>query len=70
MSLVLGIAARFGAGTGMFLSLNYMLLQNRFLPGYDGTLLIAQLVLLMGASGRAFGIDRYLHRRWPRIALW
>lgn len=72
VSLFFGIAARFGAGVGAFLSLNYALLQGRhlYLPGLDGTLFWAQLVLLMGAAGRALGVDRYLHRRWPGILLW
>ena len=70
VSLLLGAGTRFGASVGMFLSLNYMLLQNRFFPGYDGTLFVAQLVLLLSASGRAFGADAYLHRRWPRPAVW
>ena len=69
VSLLLGTASRFGAGVGMFLSLNYMLLQNRFFPGYDGTLLVAQLALLLGASGRALGVDGYLQLRWPRVPL-
>ena len=70
VSLLLGTASRFGAGVAMFLSLNYMLLQNRFFPGYDGTLFVAQLVLLLGASGRFLGIDGYLHKRWPKVPLW
>ena len=70
VSLVLGAASRVGAGVGMFLSINYILLQSRFFPGYDGTLLVAQFVLLLGASGRVLGADGYLYRRWPRAPIW
>ena len=70
VSLVLGITSRLGAGVGMFLSINYLFLQNRFFPGYDGTLLVAQFVLLLGASGRVLGADGYLQRRWPGVPLW
>lgn len=70
VSLLLGAGTRLGAGVGMFLSLNYMLLQSRFFPGYDGTLFVAQMVLFIGAAGRAGGVDAYLHRRWPSAQIW
>ena len=70
LSILIGDAFRLGAGTGIFLRLNYMLLQSRFFPGYDGTLLVAQVDLLMGGSGRMLGVDQYPQRRWPRWGIW
>lgn len=70
LSILLGVATRLGSGVGMFLSLNYMFLQGRFFPGYDGTLFCAQLVLLLAAAGRVLGADHFLHRRWPAVRIW
>jgi hypothetical protein len=36
----------------------------------DAAVFFSALVCLLGAAGRAWGIDSYLARRWPRIWLW
>lgn len=69
--LFLGILTRFGAGVGMFLSLNFALLQARaiWLPGLDAALLWIQLVLLLTAAGRSLGVDYFLHKNFPSFKL-
>ena len=72
VSLLLGVATRLGAAVSMWLALNYSLL-------YDQSFLIASgnttyfwmgFLFLVAPAGRAFGVDYWLHRRWPRIPCW
>ena len=73
ISLLTGTLTRLGAGIAMLLFLNYMLAKGRLFwspDSEDAAVFFAALVVLLGASGRSFGVDRYLHRRWPRGWLW
>ncbi len=73
LSLLTGTLTRLGAGIALFLFLNYMLAKGRLFwspDSEDAALFFAALVVLLGAAGRAFGVDRYLHRRWSRGWLW
>lgn len=73
LSLLTGTLTRLGAGIAMFLFLNYMLAKGRLFwspDSEDAAVFVAALVVLLGAAGRSFGVDRYLHRRWPRGWLW
>ncbi len=73
LSLILGIATRLGAGLAMFLVLNYMLLKGAWFwtpSSNDAAFFVIGLVVMLGAAGRAFGIDYLLAARWPRIGLW
>jgi hypothetical protein len=33
-------------------------------------MLIIAVAVFAGRAGRAFGVDYYLARRWPRLPLW
>jgi len=73
LSLLTGTLTRLGAGIAMFLFLNYMLAKGRIFwspDSEDAAVFFSALVVLLGAAGRSFGVDRYLHRRWPRAWLW
>lgn len=73
LSLIFGIATRLGAGLAMFLVLNYMLMKGAWLwtpSSNDAAFFVIGLVVMVGAAGRAFGIDSVLARRWPRLLLW
>lgn len=73
LSLLTGTLTRLGAGVAMFLFLNYMLAKGRIFwspDSEDAAVFFAALVVLLGAAGRSLGVDRYLHRRWPRGWLW
>lgn len=77
--LLVGLATRAAALGGIFLTLNYLLLngagqlvpdQSPFTFGSnDPVFVLAGVTLMVGAAGRAFGADRYLHRLFPRIPI-
>ncbi len=73
VALITGTVTRLAAGTTAFMMLNFMLLKGRWFwmgSSNDAAFFFIALVVLLGAAGRAFGVDYYLVRRWPRVALW
>ncbi|MEE9207489.1 MAG: DoxX family protein [Gemmatimonadota bacterium] len=71
VSLFFGLASRVGAAVAAFLFLNYGLMGG---PGMSfqvhGILILILFVTVKWQSGRRFGGDRFLHRRWPSIKVW
>ena len=66
ISLLFGIATRFGAAIAMFLFLNYMLAKGRWFwspDSEDAAVFFSAFVCLLGSAGLAWGIDGYLARR-------
>jgi uncharacterized membrane protein YphA (DoxX/SURF4 family) len=73
ISLLLGIGTRVGAAIAMFLFLNFMLAKGRLFwspDSEDAAVFLSALVCLLGAAGRACGIDSFLARRWPTARWW
>lgn len=73
VSLILGAASRLGAGTAVFLSLNYALVQGRNplrFSGWDSVYMWLAVIMLLGSAGRCLGVDQYLAKRWPDVPLW
>ena len=72
VTLTLGLMTRLGAAVGMFLAFNYACLYgNTLLPVGGNWLYFCYLIpVLIGAAGRSFGIDYWLHRRWPHLPIW
>lgn len=72
ITLTLGMATRLGAAVGMILAANYACLYgNPLMPVGGNWLYVAYLLpVLLGAAGRSFGVDYWLHRRWPTSWLW
>lgn len=73
ISLLFGVATRAGAAIAMFLFLNYLFAKGRLFwspDSEDAAVFFNALVCLLGAAGRAWGIDSYLAKRWPRVWLW
>lgn len=72
ISLLFGVATRFGAAVAMLLATNYALLygQNFLVPSGNTQYLWVSFVFLVLAAGRSFGVDYWLHRRWPKVPLW
>jgi uncharacterized membrane protein YphA (DoxX/SURF4 family) len=73
LSLLFGIATRAGAAIAMLLFLNYMLAKGRMFwspDSEDAAVFFSALVVGLAAAGRSFGVDAFLHRRWPRVPLW
>jgi len=73
LSLLFGIATRAGAAIAMLLFVNYMLAKGRMFwspDSEDAAVFFSALVVGLAAAGRSFGVDAFLHRRWPRVPLW
>jgi thiosulfate dehydrogenase [quinone] large subunit len=73
LSLLTGTLTRLGAAVAMLLFLNYMLAEGRTFwspDSEDAALIMIGLTLFLGRAGRAWGIDSYLARGWPRSPLW
>lgn len=73
LALVLGVGTRLAAGVMMFVVLNYMSLKGAWFwhpSSNDAAFFMIGVVLIMGAAGRAYGVDYFLSRRWPRIPIW
>jgi uncharacterized membrane protein YphA (DoxX/SURF4 family) len=73
ISLLTGTLTRLGAAVAGFLFLNYMFGEGRIFwspDSEDAALIFICVVLFFGRAGRAFGIDSYLTKRWPKSRLW
>lgn len=73
LALLAGIATRLAAGMAMFFLLNYMLAKGMWFwtpASNDAAMFFIALVLMLGAAGRSFGVDRLLHERRPTALLW
>ncbi len=73
LALLSGTATRLAAGVAVFMLLNYALAKGAwpwFPSSNDFAFLFMSLVVLLGAAGRAFGVDYYLAKRWPSVPLW
>jgi len=73
LSLITGTGTRLGAGIAAFLVTNYMFSKGAWwwIPSSnDAAFFMISVVLIIGAAGRAFGVDYFLVRRWPRVPIW
>ena len=73
IGLLTGTATRLAAGVAVFITLNYMLAKGNWFwtpSSNDAAFVFIGLVVLVGAAGRAFGVDYYLAKKWPKVPLW
>jgi thiosulfate dehydrogenase [quinone] large subunit len=73
LALLFGITTRLAAGVAIFLLLNFMCAKEVFPwnPSIsDSPDIILCLVVMIGAAGRTWGIDRLLHERYPAVPIW
>jgi uncharacterized membrane protein YphA (DoxX/SURF4 family) len=73
LTLLAGAATRAGAVVAVFLLANYALAKGArpWSPASNDTAMVCiAIAVFVGRAGRAFGLDYYLARRWPRVALW
>lgn len=73
LALLFGITTRLAAAIAIFLLLNFMATKGA-MP-WNGSVsdppdIVLGLVVMIGAAGRTWGVDRYLHERYPRIPFW
>lgn len=70
VSLLFGWASRAGATVATFLFLNYGLMGGYVSLATHGILIAFAAVTVYWQSGRHFGVDRWLYRRWPDAKIW
>ncbi|MFQ5663955.1 MAG: DoxX family membrane protein [Terriglobia bacterium] len=72
VGLLLGLFTRLAALMGLVMNTNYLLLLGQLPlgPMNNAALIFAEIVILLGAAGRAYGVDYFLAKRWPRGLLW
>ncbi|MFB3895865.1 MAG: TQO small subunit DoxD [bacterium] len=73
LALIFGVAIRGTALLALLMSLNYELASG-WRPGAGAIInklfIICEIIILLSAAGRVFGIDRILRKKYPRIPLW
>lgn len=72
LALLLGLLTRPAAVGGIFLTLNFYLAKGGGSPATtsDQAFMAGLLVVFLTRSGRSFGLDRWLARRYPNSPLW
>jgi uncharacterized membrane protein YphA (DoxX/SURF4 family) len=73
LALITGTATRLAAGCAAFMMLNFMFMKGRWFwmgSSNDAAFFFIGLIVMLGAAGRAFGVDYYLAKRWPKVKLW
>lgn len=69
-SLFFGAASRLGAAVISFQFVNYGLMGGSFSILAHGILIALLATTVYWSSGRRFGVDRWLYRRWPKARIW
>jgi uncharacterized membrane protein YphA (DoxX/SURF4 family) len=72
VALVFGLTTRLAACVAIFLPLNYLCAKGALPwgPGIDQSDIVLALIVLLSDAGRVFGIDRFLHQRFPKVPIW
>lgn len=71
LALIVGLATRGAAIVAIFLLLNYEAAKGSlpWQPGIDQSDIILALIVLVCAAGRTYGIDAFIHARFPKMSL-
>ncbi len=72
LALLFGLFTRLAALGGILLTLNFFLAKGGGSPGTtsDQGFMAGLVVVFLARSGRSFGLDRWLARRYPNSPLW
>ena len=70
VSLFFGAASRVGATVAAFHFINYGLMGGYVSLLVHGVLVAMLAITVYWRSGRQFGLDRWLYRRWPTARVW
>jgi len=71
--LLTGTLTRVGGAIAMLLFVNFMWAKGRWFwspDSEDAAVFFSALVVMLGAAGRAWGVDALLAKRWPSSLLW
>ena len=71
-AMLLGLTTPLAAGLAIFMMLNYLFAKPSLLgiPGIDTADIVLAIVVLGTHAGRIWGLDGYLHKRYPRVPIW
>jgi len=72
IALVFGLTTRLAAGVAIFLLLNYLCAKGAvpWGPGIDQSDIVLAIIILLSDAGRVFGLDGFLHKRFPKAPIW
>ena len=72
IALVFGLTTRLAACVAILLLFNYLCAKGALPwgPGIDQSDIVLAVIILLSDSGRLFGFDRYLHKRFPKMPIW
>jgi uncharacterized membrane protein YphA (DoxX/SURF4 family) len=72
IALVIGFTTRLASCVALFLLLNYMFAKGAlpWAPGIDQSDIVLAVIILFSDAGRAFGIDKLLGDRFPKLWIW
>ena len=72
IALVLGLTTRLATCLALFLLINYLCAKGSvpWGPGIDQSDTILAVIILLSDAGRVFGLDAFLHKRFPKIPIW
>jgi len=72
LGLVFGLLTRPAALAGIFMTLQFLLAKGGGTPATtsDQAFIVGLVVVFLTRSGRSFGLDRWLVRRYPNSPLW
>lgn len=68
-ALILGLTTRLATCVALFLLANYLCAKGAapWGPGIDQSDIVLAIIILLIDAGRVFGLDRILHRRFPKV---
>ena|SRR5579862_8301881 len=71
VAMLLGVTTRVAAGVAILLLANYLCAKGMlpWMPASnDAADIVLSIVVMAGAAGRTYGVDRWLHERFPNVA--
>jgi hypothetical protein len=59
-------------GRALFLLFNYLCAKGALPwgPGIDQSDIVLAFIILLSNAGRVLGVDRFLHKRFPKVPVW
>jgi uncharacterized membrane protein YphA (DoxX/SURF4 family) len=72
IALVLGLTTRLATCLALFLLINSLCAKGAvpWGPGIDQSDIILAVIILLSDAGRMFGLDAFLHKRFPKVPIW
>lgn len=69
ISILTGTLTRIGALGAIFLLLNYSFMNGSIFSTYNFLFIVMHVLILFSSAGRFYGVDKFLHKKWPESRL-